>query len=621
MDVPEQEVSPLEKVRRRLYARESATKSTVSQTGAVADNSSEGWKGEEGPKKKLPLSAIFLVVAGLFFVGAGIVAVLVLLLGGRTVSSDRLAISVDGPVSVSGGEVVPLTVIIENKNPSIASDVMLSLEFPEGTYDAESPTTPLTRKDVSLDDIPAGGTIEESVRAIFYGSEGMERSIAIRVSYKAENSNAVFEKEFEHVFTINSSPISLQVTALEEVTSGQPLSLVVSVRSNAPSALTNVGVAFSAPFGFALSDASPTPQNNFFMLGTLRPGEEREIRIQGTLSGQAGDEPVFSFSSGLASFEGARALSQPVYSTVHVPVRVTQSFLGVGLLLNGSQKETITIPVGEDVQASVSWANTLTEPIADGRITIALSGDALDPASVSAVNGFYRSSDRTVTFSRDTEPGLINLAPGDTGYGSFTFAFKDAKELDAMRNPTVTLTISVAGRRVGNVADNLVATETRTVRIASGMSISADAVRTVGPFENMGPWPPVVDTATTYTIRLNAGTSLNSVANAKVSLVLPQNVTFTGVTSAGDTITHNPSTRTVTWTLGDLVAGTSQDSAFQVSLTPTVSQQGRTPVLVESITASGFDRFTQTTIEGGADPLTTDIPNDPDFESGHERVQ
>lgn len=624
-DVPrmEGEESPLERVRRRLYTNNPQAPVASSAIDTSAPEAARGWAKEQtNTGRKLPLSALFLIIATGFFLIAGIAAALILFMGGRSISSDRMEISFEEtPTAVNGGEIVSFVVEVKNQNPSLASAVSFSIDFPEGTYQADAPTVPLTHYDVELADIPAGGSMQESMQVIFYGPEGSVLSVPVRVSYRTENSSAVFEKDAEHRITITSSPISVSVTALDEVASGQPLTLVASVRSNAPSNLENVGVAFTAPFGFALIDASPNPVNSVFSLGAMRPGDEREIRITGTLTGQDGDEPVFIFSAGVLPSADARALSKPAYTTAEVPIRITKSFLGVALSLNGSQEDTIAIPAGEDVQAGLSWTNTLTSSIADGKITVALSGDAFDPTSVSAANGFYRSSDRTVTFTRDTEAGLENLAPGDTGNGSFRFTLKDAKELEKLRNPSVTLTVSVAGRRVGNVSENLSATLTRTVRVAAGLTLSADIVRALGTFENSGPIPPEPDQETTYTVRLTSGTSLNTMANAKVSMKLPQNVRFTGIASAGDSVSFDAGTRTLTWSIGELVAGTTQDAAFQIGFTPTASQSGDVPVLVEGITASGFDRFTQSQVSATTDPLTTETRNDAAFQSGDERVQ
>ncbi len=619
-----QEESPLERVRRRLYSRNpEAAEARAREANGTAPLPPHGWNEDPAGKRKLPFSAIFLMAAAGFFLIAGIAALTILLMGGRSVSSDRITVTVEGPAQVAGGEVAPFFIVVKNRNPVAATGVSLSIEFPEGAYSADDPTLALTHYDVKLDDIPAGESVRESVRAIFYGAENDQVLIPLRVEYRTENSSATFVKDEEYRLTISSSPLSVRITTLDEVASGQPITLVASVRSNAPDTLKNVGVETTLPFGFTLADASPTPSGNLFSLGTLRPGEEREIRVTGTMIGQDGDERVFTFSAGVLPAEGAWALSKPYYTVAQAPVRITKSFLGVALTLNGSREDTVSIPAGEDLAATLAWTNTLPTSIADGKITVALSGDAFELSSVSATNGFYRSSDRTVTFSRDTDAGLANLAPGDTGNGSIRLKLKDAAALEDVRDPSVTLTISVAGRRIGdgNVAENLSSTVTRTVRVATGVSVSADIVRTLGDFENMGPWPPEPDAETTYTVRLVTASSLNAVAGTKVTMKLPPNVRYTGIASAGDSFAFDAQTRLITWAVGDLLAGSSQEAAFQIGFTPTAAQSGREPDLVTDIIVSGTDRFTQTPVSAGGERLTTDTPNDPGSPPDSARVK
>jgi len=70
----------------------------------------------------------------------------------------------------------------------------------------------------------------------------------------------------------------------------------------------------------------------------------------------------------------------------------------------------------------------------------------------------------------------------------------------------------------------------------------------------------------------------------------------------------------VTWVVGDLPAGTTNKSAaFQVSLLPSTSQQGTSPVLVFPQTITGFDRFVEQQVTSTAPDLTTKAETDPGY--------
>ncbi len=279
---------------------------------------------------------------------------------------------------------------------------------------------------------------------------------------------------------------------------------------------------------------------------------------------------------------------------------------------------------GDTVTGLLKWTNTLTTPVLNGQIVLALSGNGFDPSSVSSQDGFYQSSNGTITYDSSTNSGLATLQPGDTGTGSFTFQIKSPAQIATVPDPSVTLAISASGRRVSEsgVPDNLSSTLSETLKIASGLTLSSHIVRTVGPFPNSGHWPPTTGTATTYTVLLSAVNGVNSVGGATALMTLPSYVTFTGLASPADgSITYTDSTRTVQWTVGDLSSGASNQAAFQISFLPSVSQTGSSPILVSPQTITATDRFTQTSVSATTDALSTQATSDPAYQTADGAVQ
>jgi len=623
-DVPPQEEgeSPLERVRRRLYTNAGTPGAPAAHVDTVRA-ASEGWKPEVPKKRALSATAWFFVVAVGFFVVAGIAAALILFLGGRSVGNDRMSIRFEGPLEIDGGEEAPFDIVIENGNPVPASELVLSVDFPPEAFD---PVTmePLGHYMVPLPDLLSGGSpIRQSIRVVFFGAEDQKLSIPVTLEYRTPNSSAVFVKEEVRETTIASAPLSIRISAVPEVASGQKITLTASVRSNAPEVLKNAALKVEYPFGFSLQSAEPTSVGtNVFPLGDLAPGQEKEVTIVGSIIGEDGDERVFRFQGGVLPDAEATTLRTPAYTFATADVAIARSFLALTLSLN-QQSGDIVASAGESVQASLTFINSLASTVADGEIRIALSGDALDANSVDVVNGLYRANERTIIFDENTEAGLRNLAPGESGAGAFRFSLKSEEELRQMRNPSVTLTVSVSGRRVGDGGrvENLTSTLTRSVKVATDLALTADAVRTVGPFENIGPWPPQADKETTYTVRWAVANSVNTVANAKVTTTLPSYVRFTGYTNPSGAILFNEVTREVTWTLGEVVAGTVREGAFQIGVTPSIADRGNTPALLGDQLLTGFDRSVQQEVGDTEEGMTTDLFSDPDFQSGDGRVQ
>ncbi len=611
--------SPLESLRKRLYGSGALTDRRERQAPSAKPQAPEHWQQApqlpERPKRHISGSTLFLISAVAFFAIAGIATAVVLFLGGRSVSSENLEILIEGPTSVEGGDAVSLLVTIQNDNPVAVSGAVLSVDFPEGTYASASQTDPLRHLSEEVGDIPAGASVRKTIRASFFGSEGQKILVPMTVEYTTSDSNATFVKNKQYELVIGTAPVSLSVSTLSEVPSGQPFTLYVAVRSNAATPLENVAVRAEYPFGFRQTAAAPEPvAGSLFALGRLSPGEEKEIRIAGTLSGLNGEERNFRFTAGALGTIEPPALSVS-YTEENAEVAIARPFLDVGLSINQSEEPAVVIPSGSTAQASLSWENMIPSNILDASISVLLSGPALNTSSVEANGGFYRSSSRTVVFSKETMGTLAELAPGAKGAGTFTFSTQTGSALTSLRNPAITLEVSVSGRRVGagNVAETITSTINRTVKVSTDLTLESRAVRTIGEFSNTGPWPPKVDTESTYTILLMARNTVNSVANATTRMTLPPYVRFTGKISAGSGITYSDTSRQVTWTPGDMAAGTSREAAFQVALLPSVTQKGTSPVLVSEQTITGFDRFAQQNVTSTHSVLNTQITTDPAY--------
>lgn len=627
--MPQEELpdTPLERLRKKLYSRTAVDGVAKSTLGSVTPNAPQHWSPDplpQVPKKRMSTASLFLIFSVGFFFIAGITTAVVLFLGGRSVSSDHLEVVVEeGPVTVPGGKATSFTISLTNNNPLPVTGGTFTMLFPDGTVEADDASVVLTHYSEDIGAIAPGETVEKNVRAAFFGSENQKLTIPISVEYKTENSNATFTKKITHEFTISSSPVTLTATVLKEVSTGQPITIKVRARSNASETLKLVAIQAEYPFGFTPTAESPKPQaNGLFVFDSLDAGEEKEIAITGPLFGQEGEERVFRFTAGALKSKDSREFGVP-YMVTTAQIKISKPFLAVDLQLNRSSDETLIVSAGETISGLLTWVNTFSATVSDAVITVRISGDAFDQESVEATGGFYRSSDKTILYNRDTTGTLGKLLPNDTGNGTFLFNSKVGSGMDSLRNPTMTLDVSVSGRRVGagNVPETITSTLSRTVKIQSALTLASKLVRSTGTITNTGPLPPKVDTESTYTVMLTARNSVNAVANTTVRVKLPSFVRFTGTTTVGDAITYTESTREVVWNVGDLPAGSTREGAFQVAFLPSSSQKGTSPILIPSQTISGFDRFVGKDITSDAPPLNTQIRSDPTYQDSYGTVQ
>ena len=561
----------------------------------------------------------FMAAAAFFLVAAGVTAYF-LYFGGNTVSADKITMDMQGPTTIAGGDTVPLSLIITNRNPVAIENATIEIDFPDGTRDATDVQKPYTHYVENLGVLASGATVMQSVKAVVFGAAGQTLMLPVSLSYSIAGSNAVFVKKSSYALAVSSTPLSVAVDTLAETVSGKPLTLTLTVRSNATVPLNNVVLTGTFPFGFSVISSSLPITDSSFLLGTLAPGASSTITLTGTLTGQNAEQQVFHFSVGTASAPNNQTLAV-TYMTQDATVAIAAPFIDTTLALNGDSSGNAVVASGSSQNATVSFANTLATDVQNATVTIALSGSAIDYGSIRTENGFYDSANHAVVFSQDTDPVLAMLAPGASGIGSFSFSTLPASA--GISSPTITFTISVSGTRIGqsNVPEQVTASITRTAKVTTNIALSASTLHASGVLSNSGPIPPRADNATTYAIVWNVQNKGSAVAGGTVSATLPSYVSYTNQTAGSGSFSYDASSRTVSWSTGDLAQGADAQGVFQVSLTPSSSQKGTAPRLTSSVSFSGYDRFAGVQVSATADPVTTETTGDPGYVPGNANVQ
>jgi hypothetical protein len=622
----ENDTSSLERARKRLYSPVDIPRARPTLARSGKREMQHAW--EEDAVKPIPhqgerrvhLAGVFFIVAVIFFIGALAVAGYFFYFGGNVVSVDKITIDIQGPSTIAGGDTVSFSLSITNKNPTAIHDATIEIDFPSGTRDATNVLTAYPHYIEDLGTIESGATVTRTVKAVIFGGVGQSLMLPVSFSYGAVGSNAVFVKKSSYTLAVSTTPLQVTVDTLSDTVSNKPLTLTITVRSNAIVPLNNVVVVGSFPFGFLPTSSSLPLNNSSFLLGTLAPGASKTITLTGTLTGQNKEQRVFHFTVGTADTANNQTLAV-TYMTEDATVTIEAPFIDTTLAINGDTSANAVITSGSNQSVTISYSNTLATTIGNATVAIMLSGSAIDFNSIRTSSGFYNSIDHSIIFSRDTDPSLASLAPGASGVGTFSFSTLPAVTLQS--SPTVTFTISVSGTRVGqtNVAEVVNSSVTRTFKLSTVVALSASSLHTSGPFGNIGPIPPKADQPTTYTIVWGTQNRGSAVAGGTVTATLPTYVTYTNQTTGTGTVSYDEKSRTVTWDMGDLSQGANAQAAFQVSVTPSSSQNGSAPPLTSAASFSGFDRFAGVQISATADPVTTETPQDPGYTASSGAVQ
>ena len=559
----------------------------------------------------------------LFFLVAAILASTYLFFGRNSISGNNITLLTHGPFAVGGGSKFDFTATLTNQNIVPIDSATLIMEYPVGTQSATEKGKGMVRERKTIEHIGPGETLNIPLSAIVFGEENDEKDIRVTIEYRVQGSNATFYRDATPLhFKISSSPVTMSVDAVKQITSGQNIDFAITVSSNSPSPLEGLLVKADYPPGFSFTTSNPKPVagEDTWLLSELKPGEKKVVHITGLMSGKDPEKKTFRFSSGVANDQDPYSLSS-VFTTFTHEVALEAAFVGLDMQVNGKGGDTVALSPREAALIEVTFKNTLPDTIYDTNIQVQLSGNAIDKSTVSAGSGFYDSSKNTITWDSAGTDGLKEIIPG--GSNTVTFSFTPAASEDTTRTQEVVATVNVNGRRVSetNVPQKLTSALSRSVKVESETTLSSQVFFGTGPFSNTGPVPPVAEQPTTYTVIMAYRNGANGVANAAVEAQLPQYVTWTDQTKTpAGKISYNATTRMMTWNIGDVDAGKVVGGAFQVSILPSASQVSQVPALVLEQRARAQDRFTGTTLRATAPNLTTQLSDETDESKQAGRV-
>ncbi|MCI5108889.1 MAG: hypothetical protein MRY49_03540 [Candidatus Pacebacteria bacterium] len=616
----EEEKSNIDNLKDKLYSREYSPEKK--ERSGISPHKFEGintdWDNKSKKKSLLKEKGDdfikwFLFVSIAFFVVASAISAFIFIRGSVNVSARNVDVRVIGPVAIGGGEDLSLEIVIDNKNNVTMETTNVYVEYPEGTRVKSSLDEELLRDYKEYGSISPGRNKRETFESVLFGEQDSVKEIRVRVEYRVTGSSATFEKEKTYEIKISSSPVLVKVDYPNEVRSGQELEFRIEVASNSKTDLSDVMLSAEYPFGFSFKESSPevTYDTDAWLIGTLKPEEKKIFTIRGVLSGQDNEERTFRFNVGTQNREEEKALGATYVASANT-IAITKPGLSTRATINGSSSDKVILSAGDNVQTVISWINSLQTRITDASITAYIDGNMVDAGSISVSSGgFFRSSDNSISWNYNSRSDLKEIPESDGSAVDFGFKILDLNTnlASTLRNPKIDIVIGMEGTK--DASDKVDTTLSKQILVESNLLLDAEVVRDIGPIENSGPIPPVAEDTTTYTVKWSLKNSFNDVSNVQVVGQLPSYIDWDGVSLPGsENITFNQSTKQVIWTIPNIKAGTgfsglSKEVYFRISLTPSASQSGSRPVILQQITAKGTDQFTSTVVSDGADNLTT----------------
>jgi len=626
----------IQKLRSDLYAKQFEDRAVM--TGILSEQTYDVGKEWDIPamqskigktrKNKYGIIKTLLGISFLFFLCAIAFMFYSFYSGRNTVSVDEVDISIEGPISIKGGDDFTITVKITNNNDSDIDGADLFVTFPAGAYISRDSSDELSETKEHFEKVGRHETVEKTITGIIFGEENSKVAITTSLEFRFEGSNAIQNIEKPYEINIISSPLNVTLGLIKEISQKEEFEINVDVNSNSSEDIKNLFVTIGYPLGFQFKSAIPAPRNsdnNVWRIGDLSVAGKRNIKIKGYLTGYEGEKKEFNVRVGVGDKTEQEKIGV-VYNFISGNVIVSQPFIGLDVKLGATNAQGEYVAAGNTTNVSgvITWKSNVPTTILDVQIEAKISGDTLNRFSGSPGNGgYFESINDTIIWNKIGTRSLAVVEPGSSGLLPFSFGSKPllGKDGSVFVNPVITVEVKAKGLRVSDISvpEEINSTVVQKVKFGSAVNLVARAVHYVGPFANTGPMPPKAEQRTTYTIIWTVTNVSNNVSSAVVRASLPIYVDWVGLTSPyNEDITYDGSTKEVVWNVGKIKAGTGfaaqpREVAFQVSLLPSIKHIGDAPQLISETVLSGEDDFTKGLLTDEEGEITTETKTDPRY--------
>lgn len=534
--------------------------------------------------------------------------------GGNQISSDNIEVSITAPNTLGGGEMLNAQITVTNENAVTIDAATLIVTYPENAQTATEPRESLFEKRIFIDRLTAGETRNVPVEAVVFGEEGDQRQLQAQLEYRIENSDSLFYKDAPtHNFRIISSPVTLQIDSVRQVSAGQEVEVEITVRANTNQEFNNLLVTARYPDGFTYTGATPNPDfnQNVWRIDSLAPEESATIRVKGSVVGLAEEELRLNVSVG-PSLPNNQYIAGATLTEAFTDFVIERPFIDVAISINGRTQNPAVLQAGDAADMRIEVTNTLNEPVYDVAVEVVPTGSALTGAVITSNNGFYDSNTRTVRFDQSRVANFAELPAGESAVLNLTV--DPDTQLGAS---SFSAAVNVYGRRVGEVGaqEQLFGTAEIEARYSSAVGLS-HSVQHIG-----GPLPPVAGKETSYQVVLVAKAGSNEITNGELTASLPVYARWDENFQAEGNVQYNPVSRQITWQVGSMSGGQEKTLRFAATVTPSTSQVNRVPILLEQQTFTATDRFTGAELSAINPSFTIEIGDSNETEEGTGVVQ
>ena len=511
-------------------------------------------------------------------------------------SKEILKLEILGPTEANLAQEIEYIVKYKNNGDLRLEDPELVFEAPENSLqDGEFFEVQI------LDSEKLGGAIypgEErnfSFKVRLLGKEGDIQIANVSLSYKPKNLNARYESSSSFSTQIKSAPLILGFDLPSNISGDNNFDFKLNYFSNIDYPLTDLRCQIDYPSGFEFVSSSPLAlEKTEWIIPVLNKSEGGGIEITGSLSGNIGEVKIFKAKIGM--WKDNRFV---ILREIERGVEITEPSLYIRQEINGNPQYIASL--GELLHYEIFFKNVGENGLTNLFMVNQFEDSILDFETMNSNDGDYQSGDNSIIFDWGKNPKLQYLSPLEEGKVEFWIRVKD--DLANIKDPAVKNHIYIGQTK-----------QSFTTKVNSRLVLEQKGYFENDIFENSGPIPPEVGKETTYTITWTPESLYSNIENVKVRTFLTNNVELIGEVFPEEELTNftfDSQTREIVWSVGNLEKGIKGSTiAFQVELTPNSNQRGSAATIIDQVTITGYDAWTESNLSYYSSLIDTTLPDD-----------
>jgi hypothetical protein len=520
-------------------------------------------------------------------------------------SKEVLKLEILGQNNADLLQEVEYVVKYKNNGNSRLEEPELVFEYPGHAIPTGETSLRVTKTSKDFGDaIYPGEEKTFTFKARLLGKEGEVLTAKATMTYRPKNLKARYESSTTFTTIIQKVPLTFEFDLPSKIESGKQLTFRLNYFSNIDYPITGLRITAEYPSNFEFVESAPQSlEKTEWDVGVLNKANGGRISITGRLSGDVGEEKVFSGKIGIWK-DGEFILLKEATKALSL----IDPSLYLSKTINGNP-QYVASP-GDSLHYQISFKNIGEDMLNNLFLIAKLEGKAFDFETLKAPYGEFSSGDNSIVFDWKNVSKLQFLDGQEEGEVEFWINLKDEWPILNADDKNAFIKDSVYLSQ---------AKEEFTNKVNSKLVVEQKGFFNDEVFGNSGSIPPKVGEITTYTIMWNVKNYYNDVNNVKVKAKLPTNVELTGKMFPEDQsskFAFDSQSREIVWEVGDLkmsqgVDGTlSPNISFQVRFTPFGDQRGTIPEIISEAEISGQDQWTGKNLISKASGLTTMMPDD-----------